>query len=386
MRKILLIMFVVGHTALTAQTPMNLDSLLRLLPGAKEDTSKALLFIHIGQQYEGTNLDSAAYYYLQCKSLSNKLDYTKGKIKFITNFTFVLNQKSLLDSSLRLNLESVALALTYGDRRTLAACLSNVGSSYFYLNRLDSAAKYYLEALEIATALQDEVLLMQTTQHLGLIYSDLKQYEKAIAMLDKTVVAARAQNNPVFLSVALLNQGMVFNYLRQFDKAILALDESQRIAEVAGDDFTQAHALLNLGHQYLATSQFKKPKANFLKALSISRKMQLKELAAITLRSLGTYYFFQEQTDSAFYYAHQSLRLCLELKLLDETGKGYKLLSDVAQQTRDYKDMNMYSNKADSVENLIQLEAVAGRIAELNTKYESEIKENQIELQKAAIR
>ncbi len=386
MRKILVTLLLFSFTTLAAQTPMDLDSLLRLLPGAKDDTSKALLFIHIGQQFEGTNLDSAAFYYWQCKALSDKLDYTKGKIKFITNFTYVLNLKSLLDSSLQLNLESIALARADGDRRTLAACFGNVGSSYFYLERLDSAAKYYLEAEKIASKLRDDVLLMQATQNLGLIYSDLKQYEKAIAKLNKAVATARELNNSVFLSTALLNQGLVYNYMRQFDKAILALDESQQIAEATGDHFTQAHALLNLGHQYVVTSQFKKPKVNFLKALSISRTMELRELEVVALRGLGIYYFFQEKSDSAYYYAHQSLRISLELNLLDDTGKGYKLLSDIAQQVRDYKGMNVYSNKADSIENLIQLEAVAGRVAELNTKYESAEKENQIQLQQASIK
>ena len=37
---------------LNAQTPMNLDSLLGLLPVAPQDTNAVELYIQIGQQYE----------------------------------------------------------------------------------------------------------------------------------------------------------------------------------------------------------------------------------------------------------------------------------------------------------------------------------------------
>ncbi|MBX2914670.1 MAG: sensor histidine kinase [Cyclobacteriaceae bacterium] len=386
MRKILTVILIVGNTILMAQTPMNLDSLLHLLPQAKEDTNKVLLLINIGQQYEGTSLESAAYYYLQCKTLADELDYTAGKIKFISNFTYVLNLKALLDSALQLNLESVALAREYGNRRMFSACLGNVASSYLYLEKPDSAVKYYLEAEKVIRDLRDPYLLLLLNQNLGSCYTDLKQYDKALTYLTTAVAYARDNNNPLLLSQALLNQGVVYNYLLQFDKAIEVLDESRRIAETNGDDFTLAHALLNMGHSYIVTGQFKKPKMNFSRALTLSKKLGIKELEAIALRGLGIYWFYQEQNDSAYYYARQALDLSTELKLLHEIGKTYQVLSDIAQQAHDYRGMNNYLNKEDSIEHLIQLQAVAKTVAELNTKYESEKKETQIHLQQATIK
>lgn len=386
MRKILTVILIVGNTILMAQTPMNLDSLLHLLPQAKEDTNKVLLLINIGQQYEGTSLESAAYYYLQCKTLADELDYTAGKIKFISNFTYVLNLKALLDSALQLNLESVALAREYGNRRMFSACLGNVASSYLYLEKPDSAVKYYLEAEKVIRDLRDPYLLLLLNQNLGSCYTDLKQYDKALTYLTTAVAYARDNNNPLLLSQALLNQGVVYNYLLQFDKAIEVLDESRRIAETNGDDFTLAHALLNMGHSYIVTGQFKKPKMNFSRALTLSKKLGIKELEAIALRGLGIYWFYQEQNDSAYYYARQALDLSTELKLLHEIGKTYQVLSDIAQQAHDYRGMNNYLNKEDSIEHLIQLQAAAKTVAELNTKYESEKKETQIHLQQATIK
>jgi len=386
MRKIFLVILVFGYATLLAQTPMNLDSLLRLLPQAKEDSSKALLFIQIGQQYEGTNLDSAAYYYWQCKALSDKLNYTKGKIKFITNFTYVLNLKSLPDSSLHLNLESVTLARSFGDRRTLASCLGNVGASYHHLQRLDSAVKYYLEADKVASELKDLILQTQINQNLGNVYTDLRQYENALDRLTKAVDYARTLNNSILLSQALLNQGVVYNYLRQFDRAIQTLRESEKISETTGDEFTRAHALLSIAYTYILTGKLDKPKTDLVKALTISRKMGVQELEVSVLQNLSTFYFYKEETDSAYYYARQSLALGSQLNQLKKMQTSYDILSDIALQAGKYKEMNAYDVRADSIENLIQRKAVADRVAELNTKYESEKRENQIQLQHAVIK
>ena len=53
---------------------MNKDSLLKLLPIAKEDSNTVLLYINIGQQYESNEPEKAKYYYRQARDLSLKID------------------------------------------------------------------------------------------------------------------------------------------------------------------------------------------------------------------------------------------------------------------------------------------------------------------------
>src|SRR5882757_9888032 len=97
------------------QELMSKDSLLHALRTAKEDTNRVLLFVNIGQQYENNQPDSAEYYYTRAKLLSEKLNYTVGVIKYISNITYILNLQGKTDSSLKLNLYSVELARKIND-------------------------------------------------------------------------------------------------------------------------------------------------------------------------------------------------------------------------------------------------------------------------------
>src|SRR5688572_30614696 len=90
-----------------SQDLLNKDSLLRLLPKAKEDSSKVLLLIQIGQQYEGSEPEKAKQFYRQSLNLSRKIGYRMGEIKFAANYTYVLNMQGHYDSSLQINLGSV---------------------------------------------------------------------------------------------------------------------------------------------------------------------------------------------------------------------------------------------------------------------------------------
>ena len=92
---------------LNGQELMNKDSLLQLLPSAREDSNKVQLFIQLGQQFEMQEPERAKFYYRSAGELSRKISYTPGIIRYIMNYTFVLYQQGLFDSALTLNLQSV---------------------------------------------------------------------------------------------------------------------------------------------------------------------------------------------------------------------------------------------------------------------------------------
>ena len=102
---------------------------------SKMDTTRVLLLINIGQQYEGTNPETAKKYYKEAEALSEKLNYKRGILKFISNFGYVLNMQGKYDESLKLNLKSVQISKEIGDSLALAKCLFNTGTSY-QLNHL----------------------------------------------------------------------------------------------------------------------------------------------------------------------------------------------------------------------------------------------------------
>ena len=60
------------------------DSLLKSVPKAKEDTSAVLLYLAIGDLYEGDKPEQAKVFYRKAYRLSQKIKYNPGIIKSLT--------------------------------------------------------------------------------------------------------------------------------------------------------------------------------------------------------------------------------------------------------------------------------------------------------------
>ena len=145
----LLLIFISFCTGTQAQVLMNKDSLLKLIVIAKNDENKVELYINAGQQYETNEPETAKQYYRMANELSKKLKYKLGEIKYITNYTFVLNMQGYFDSSLILNLRSVELSRQIKDSSYLAKTLFNTGSSYRLKEEYENAVKYYEEGKKL---------------------------------------------------------------------------------------------------------------------------------------------------------------------------------------------------------------------------------------------
>ena len=152
---------------------MNRDSLLKLLPVAKEDTNAVLLYINIGQQYENNEPDKAKYYYILAKDLSQKINYSIGVIKYITNYMFVLNMQGLYDSSLILNKQSVKLAREIKNSVYLAKALLNTGSVYRAKDEYENAVSCQNEGKKIFSKFGYATIEAQSNDILQLLYTDL---------------------------------------------------------------------------------------------------------------------------------------------------------------------------------------------------------------------
>ncbi len=172
---------------LPGQSIMNRDSLLRLLPLAKNDTNTVILFINIGQQYETNEPGIAKQYYRLAGELSKKIGYTKGAISFINNYTFILNMQGDYDSSLLLNLQAVDLSKKSNDSLNLAKTLFNTGTSYRNLGEYESAVQYYEKGKEIFQKLGNDGIDAVGEDILQLLYYQMHQYKKGIQYGESSV-------------------------------------------------------------------------------------------------------------------------------------------------------------------------------------------------------
>jgi len=362
-----------------AQTLMNRDSLLKLLPTVKEDSAGVEFYINLGQQYESNEPELAKYYYKKAGDISEKINYKAGVVRYIFNYTFVLNLQARYDSGLVLNQQSVAIARTLKDPVLLGKALFNTGTSYRQLARYEEAAKYYEEGRKLFADIGDSFLSAQGGDILQLMYFNIEDYDKAIEYGEAAVKYLRTVDEPVWLGTALNNLGLSYIKKRMFNKAEQVYQETVKIGERINHVEMQASAMVNLADVHLQKGEYEKLKPFFEKAIVLNKQIQSDDGLAISYRGMAVYHFFRKEFDIAKDYALQSYIITDTNNLVTEKQQTMQTLSSIYFALHDTKTGYDYLRAADVLADSILSDKIRKNALDLEAKYQSEQKELRIQ-------
>jgi signal transduction histidine kinase len=363
---------------LSAQDYYDRDSLWRVFEKSQLDTNRVHLYIQLGQQYETNNPDSALLLYEQALKLSQQLNYTRGIISYYTNATYVYNIQGNYDTALILNLKSVEIARAFGDPERLAACLGNVGATYISMRQHEKALEYQLQIIPLYEKLNNQIKLSTLYSNLSYTYSNIKQYKKAIEYGEMSLRIGRAIKNDYSITTTLVNLSTVYILVGEVQRAVNALDEARAIAKRTNNQYALLITSLNLGDASIKLGNFSKLETYYDEALVLAKKLGDQESVVIALRGKALDNFYKKKVGEAELFVNQSLQLAMDDNMIDQIGKAYTVLADIAVLKGDFKTNNYYAIKSDSIRNLLLNESIAENIQELEAKYESEKKEQQI--------
>ena len=372
----LLLLFCSSFPSLTAQT--ELDSLLRRLPATGQDTASVLLFISIGQQYEAAQPELSKHYYRRAYDLSRKLGYTTGVIKYIINYTAVLNTQGKYDSSVLLNLQGVELSSGTKDILLQGKCHFNTAVAYLGAGDYEKATLHSLEAKKRFEISGNKLIEAQCDNFLQVLYNRQQFFDKAEASGIKAIAKLRTLEAPDLLAEALINLAVVYKARSLTKKELPLLQEALSITQETGNINLQSTALLNLGDLYIEDRKYELAKPYIEKALPLQQEIGSTEGEAIALRGLSIYYFQTKQFSTAKSLAEQALLLTKENNQKVQTMKNLLQLSDIAAAMHDMEAFDQYRVQADLLQDSIMTESLQKHIAGLEQQYEAERRENKI--------
>lgn len=380
-------------TAAIAQTPMNLDSLLQLLPKTKNDSAKVLLYINIGQQYEGAEPNTAKQYYRMAGTLAKKINFPLGVIKYITNYTYLLNANGLYDSGLVLNLQSVELAKQIHDSMYIAKTLFNVGTSYKLMDDYENAVHYYEEGKKVFALIGVTGNEAQSNDILQGLYQQMHQFNKGIEYGEKAVAKSRIDNDSSWLCSSLNNLGLNYLGAKRYKKAQEVFEEGLAIAIKTGNKTMQAALYLNLADVRFEQGDMGELSKYYYKVLELSAGLEQYENTVIALKGLSFEYQYRRDYVTAKKLADSAMQIAKKYGYRVQQGKLYSHLSNLAYSMQDMKLAEQYAKMSGMIQDSILNEAVEKSVQDAETKYATRQKEEHIKrledekrLQQLAIR
>lgn len=354
------------------------DSIVSVLSKMQNDSNKVLALMNCGRWWETYSMDSAATYYLKMHTLSQKINYLNGDLKYYANYTYILNQQGKLKESLKLNLESVELAEKKGSKEQVAVCLFNTGSSYNNMAKYDTALTYYLQAVKIFEELKLSLNTAVAYDNIGGVFSNIGQYQKGLEYHLKAYDTAKKTGDSLEIGSSALNAGMQYSKLSKLKEAENYLNITLQIANKIKSTYLQIQANLSLAEVYLKQNLTDKSIEFAMQGMKNANTINSKYSEMEALKILTRAYYEKKDMKASIEWGVRTIAFGKENNIVSGIFKVYKTIAYAYAETGNYK--LGYSNLliAKNLEDSINGKELTKDIERLEINYQSEKKEKQI--------
>jgi len=375
-----------------------LNSALAYFQATKNQSGIGFNFSYLGSQYLSVNnYPQAERYQKKALETFTLIDFPYGISLSSERLGILCMVKNEYLKALRYYYQALRINQNNGFKREEAISLYHIGLTELNLGNYKEAVDNILKSLKYWEEVNNAANVWNCNELLGNIYLKLNLFEKAlyyhrIALkvrndnILKNISMGKEATPDLYLGIAYSwnNIAEVYLNLHQYDSAYYYAFKSLKIKEAKNSTATAndvANSRLNMGNIYRKLGKPDSAMLMLTKAVETYKTLQNGSSYAEALYGIGNLYVDKQNYKKAKEKFATGLQKSVEVADKNNIKTGYKLLSDLCTNTRDYKKsldyFLHYSELKDSIFNRERSNA----IEELQIRYEVDKKQQKIESQ-----
>jgi two-component system NarL family sensor kinase len=367
-----------------------IDSLKKALTLTKADTEKVNTYHKLAFELAKMDPEAATKMSLEGYKISKSIGYNKGIANaywfkalvgsYTGNFPVLkANADTCLSIALKNNLPSIAAsaytaigiyhwqtgdysasiknhlaALKIRERLheelNVAKSLGNIGQVYLDNNKFKEAESYTVRCLAVARKLQDNYTIVASLHIMANIASGQRQFERALKYDMEALPICLRENNKRGMSQIYSNMARCYNYLHQYDKALKYQMEVLAIDKFFGDKKQVSDTYLSIGEVYKDKGDFRNATIWLNNALQLSTETQYKQGQKSSWQFLSEVYEKQGNYKASL-HAHQKYQ-ALSSDIINESSNRQIALMQTKFETENKEQQISILNKENTIQKL----------------------------------
>ncbi|WP_084371411.1 tetratricopeptide repeat protein [Reichenbachiella faecimaris] len=316
------------------------DSLKYKLQNTTSDTSRVNLFAKLGFEYAFIHLDSARQYCKLAIQLAEEIDHKRGK----------------------------------------ADALNNLAISYDIEGNHEVAVTYFLMALDLYQILRYKPGLARVYNNCGMVYQSLTDTAKSLAYHKKSLQIEKELGDSLGISYSMIQVAALQLQMQNYDQSLLHYTSALEMLNALNDEQGLAYTHWGLGELYMYTNQPQLAMKHAQKAFLFFESEENKKGMSETSIIIGKTHLLEQNLNPAEKYLLKALDLSQELGTQNVTLECLLNLTNLYKSLNKYEVALNYHEKYTALQLVIRKNEMTSNIKEIESKYDFERQQQEIQL------
>jgi signal transduction histidine kinase len=374
-------------TATLYGQPAVTDSLKAALAVAPSPAERLKLQLQLAENYRTQNPDTSLFYARKALAIAQQENDPIKKIQaefYVASYNYLIGKPG--DGLFLAEKNMAALEGKSEQVSLLAQYASFSGLCLMKLNRIKEALERFYRALKLAEQSGDYVTQLRAKVNIGWAMMELNQYEQAVInfknalkLIDEKKLT-RSHNGTIYNNLA-----ASFGPLNQLDSSLkystIAIAEARKNEDIS----VEANGLFILGTAQIKQGKYKDALQSFLSAKPLREKIGDPFYIVSDMAEMGNLYAKLNKPHEGISICKDALKIALDNKIDAKLPLIYSSLAANYESAGNFKEATNVYKKISDLKDSLYADANPKALAEMQTKYETEKKERQIQQQKFRI-
>lgn len=358
----------------------DLDSIEQSMGHETHDSTRLKNLLVLAKGYSFEEYDKALKYGKQAAALASELEDKKNLAWAYNYIGSTFYYRGDYDSALIYHQQALGIRQQVQDKKGLGASYNNIGNIYNDRGETAKALDYYLRALKYFDESGFKMGTGIVYNSIGNLYYLQKKYDLSLEYFQKSAALQQELGNRIELMHSYNNIAIIYDEKKDYTSALAYYNRSLQVAQEVGNTSSEVTTLGNMGQLYMSLGEYKQAESLLRKAIALGDRLEDKAKLVVPHINLGTLFMNQEQYDSAQVSFQRSLDLSKEMGIKPYIKEAYHYLAEVSYHKGDLESTYRYHTLYDDIKDSLYNEESSRQVAEMQTKYDTEQKEQKLKM------
>jgi two-component system NarL family sensor kinase len=310
------------------------DSMVSVSLSQPNDTLQSIRYCDISNHYQQLDPEQAVKWARQGIQLSDSLHFLRGSRCAYNNLGMALYMQGKYADAIAAFRSFTDVCFEMGDSVNMAWGYNNMGNVYIDLTDYKTTILYYDTAFRIRKQLNDSLAIAQSLTNFGYIYKELGNYTLALIHLYQALAILEPKEEETSLAYCYDFIGSVYALRKQYAYSNTFYRKALSLYVKNNQRSGEAIALNSIGTNEYALGHTHLGKQHLQKAYAIYQELKDTRQLAIITSTLSEIYTQENKPDSALLLAQKSIRYHLANQNTRQLGSAYLKLAKAYDQLK----------------------------------------------------